>query len=630
MDCSPNGVLFSSKNNSFFFSVLFTEIPTAPGKPLLVSLPNSPDDVITLKWDRPLSDGGSPIIGYLVEHRRTGSPHWVRATPTLVQYPELSLSGLEPGWRYQFRVTAQNVVGMSEPSEVSEPLTVTLQRNAITPPRFLTELQDSVVLENDQCEFIVSVVGTPSPQISWFKDGFEIFSSRRTKITSENGTSTLTIHQAALTDEGEIKCTATNRAGHVITRMRLRIEAPPKIRLPRQYEDGFLVEAGEMIRLKVGIAGRPTPMISWSHNGEIIRHGGRYELSSNDKNSFLKIINAIRNDRGEYNVRAINKLGEFNSSFLVTVTAKPSPPSKVCISMSLGKSVTLSWTAPEDDGGCKIGNYIVEYYRVGWDVWLKASATRQLTTTLNDLIEGSEYKFRVKAESPYGLSEPSEESNILFVPDPKRGIVKPSGQTEIEIPKIYTRSAILKDTISENKDIDRRKPTLNQIKISEVPKNVELISKIYDNEAISRELNYGTKVDIVYKRKEKVSNHVCSLDAPRKDSQHAALSRNYSTDEETKDNMRLPTNANTFTKQNQYLNPYRDDKNNQRLNLTALGESGDEVHTSNEFVLVLYDDENKKNAGNKKDEGECLFSLLSEHKKKPFITFYYELSFRKP
>lgn len=613
---------------------MFIEIPTAPGKPLLVSLPNSPDDVITLKWDRPLSDGGSPIIGYLIEHRRTGSPHWVRATPSLIQYPELTLSGLEPGWRYQFRVTAQNVVGMSEPSEVSDALTVTLQRNAITPPRFLNELQDRVVLENDQCEFTVNVVGAPSPQISWFKDGFEIFSSRRTKITTENDTSTLTIHQAALTDEGEIKCTATNRAGHIITRMRLRIEAPPKIRLPRQYEDGFLVEAGETIRLKVGIAGRPAPVITWSHNGEVVRNGGRNELSSNDKNSFLRIINAARSDRGEYNIRAINKLGEFNSSFLVTVTAKPSPPGKVNIAMSLGKSVTLAWTAPQDDGGCKIGNYVVEYYRMGWNVWLKASATRQLSTTLNDLIEGSEYKFRVKAESPYGLSEPSEESNILFVPDPRRGIVKPSHKTQNEIPEVNARSTVLKHKLPENNVNDHQKLQLNQIKIPGVPKNVELLSTVYDNEAMSRELNYGTKVDITYKKQAKTANHIQTTDTMESDSQHRpVLSRNYSTDEDLKSSLSRPvaiqqrvvaTNDinDAIANKNQYLTPYSNDKGNQRFNLAALGESGDEVHTSSEFVLVLYDDENKKNVGDKKDEGLSIY-LFPSKKRTKNNTFFF-------
>lgn len=36
------------------------------------------------------------------------------------------------------------------------------------------------------------------------------------------------------------------------------------------------------------------------------------------------------------------------------------------------------------------------------------------------MIEGSEYKFRVKAENPYGVSDPSEESDVIFIPDIKR------------------------------------------------------------------------------------------------------------------------------------------------------------------------------------------------------------------
>jgi len=59
--------------------------------------------------------------------------------------------------------------------------------------------------------------------------------------------------------------------------------------------------------------------------------------------------------------------------------------------------------------------------QLGWNVWLKAATCRHLTTALTDLIEGSEYKFRVKAENPYGVSEPSWESAVVFIPDPKRG-----------------------------------------------------------------------------------------------------------------------------------------------------------------------------------------------------------------
>ena len=110
----------------------------------------SQPDVVAIRWERSPSNGGSAIVGYLVEHRRLGSQHWVRSTPGLCTFPELTLSGLEPGWRYQFRVRAQNAVGLSRPSEISDPLTVTLQRSVASAPQFDLEVKDTTVLENEQ------------------------------------------------------------------------------------------------------------------------------------------------------------------------------------------------------------------------------------------------------------------------------------------------------------------------------------------------------------------------------------------------------------------------------------------------------------------------------------------------
>ncbi|XP_070163477.1 muscle M-line assembly protein unc-89-like [Polyergus mexicanus] len=403
-------------------------LPAPPGKPILISgTDETQPDVVAIRWERSPSNGGSAIVGYLVEHRRLGSTHWIRSSPGLCAFPELTLSGLEPGWRYQFRVRAQNAVGLSRPSEISEPLTVTLQRAAAAcAPYFDLELKDTTALENEQAEFIVQFSGTPLPKISWFKDGFEIFSSRRTRINTDNGKSVLLIHQTALNDEGEIKCTATNRAGHVATRAKLILEASPRLRLPRQYEDGLLFEQDETIRLKVSLAGKPPPTVTWYHDGELISKDARHIFEMMDGESVLKIPDAKRNDRGEYTVKATNKLGEDVASFLVTVTDRPAAPGRVNVAMTLGRSVTLSWKEPEDDGGCKIGTYIIEYYRIGWEVWLKATTSRCTSATLTELIEGSEYKFRVKAENPYGVSDPSEESDVIFIPDLKRRIVTPS------------------------------------------------------------------------------------------------------------------------------------------------------------------------------------------------------------
>ncbi|KAL7048848.1 hypothetical protein ACKWTF_003505 [Chironomus riparius] len=589
------------------------ECPQAPGKPYLLPglSTEEPEIMVTIKWQPPAVDGGSAIMGYIVEHKRTGSPNWVRATPQSVQFTELSISGLEPGWRYQFRVIAENAVGYSQPSEPSDPLTVTLQRNltAFTAPRFLSELEDFNGIENEKVEFKVRCIGTPSAQISWFKDGFEIFSSRRAKIVTENDASTLIFYQASLTDEGEIKCTATNRAGYAFTKAHLSIEAPPKIRLPRQYEDGLIIEAEEVVRLKVGIAGRPAPSIEWSHNGEIITSSGRYEITSNDKNSTLKIANTNRTDRGEYHLRALNSLGEDFASFLVTVTARPTPPGKISTKPVTNNIVTLTWAPPEDDGGCKIGNYIVEYFRIGWNVWLKAATCRSLAVTLNDLISGSEYKFRVKAENPYGVSEPSVESDVLFIPDAKRGITDPTkskSQSLLGIKSEVSPVAPRRRNPSQSPARSMLTEHSEHKKPSPIPQ-IKLNTKIFDDDTITRDMSYGTSDDF-YKFKEVpstslheksgleqqskslkgVKNNVKFVDEVLQTTQTKTIDEPIYANLPIKDNEKEPKTLSQGSKQN---------GNRTYLDLSKArgSDAHNSIQNSSEFMLVLYADKESKN-----------------------------------
>lgn len=534
----------------------------------------------------------------------------------------MSISGLEPGWRYQFRVIAENAVGYSQPSEPSDPLTVTLQRNvtAFTAPRFLSELEDFNGIENEKVEFKVRCIGNPSPQISWFKDGFEIFSSRRAKIVTENDTSILIFYQASLTDEGEIKCTATNRAGYAFTKSHLSIEAPPKIRLPRQYEDGLIIEAEEVIRLKVGIAGRPVPSVEWSHNGEIITSSGRYEIVTNDKNSTLKIINTNRTDRGEYHLRAINSLGEDLASFLVTVTARPTPPGKIITKPVLSNTVTLTWAPPEDDGGCKIGNYIVEYFRIGWNVWLKAATCRSLAVTLNDLISGSEYKFRVKAENPYGVSEPSEDSDVLFIPDVKRGITDPT--------RSKSQSLLgIKDEVSPVAP-RRRNPSQSMLTENTEHKNpspipqIKLNTKIFDDDTITRDMSYGTSDDF-YKFKEVPSTSLHEKSGLEQQSKNLKGVKN---NVKFEDDLR-PMTPTKMIDEPIYANlPIKDKENEPTLlsqgskqtgkrtyldlSKTGGSDAQNSIQNSSEFMLVLYADKESKNDASKLEL--ALFCVIFE------------------
>ncbi|XP_068617838.1 uncharacterized protein MnM [Battus philenor] len=391
--------------------------PAAPGKPHITPIISDDEpNAITLQWAPPAHDGGAPLQGYQVECNRLGAPDWIRTAPPVVARPELVLTGLGPPHKYQFRVAALNVVGRSDYSEISDILTVSSERGMQEAPIFHQHLEDVIVLENEKTEFRVVFTGIPPPVIGWFKDDYEIFSSRRTAITTTESTSVLVFHQTLASDEGEIKCTATNRIGHAVSKARLVLEAAPKLRYPRQYEDGLLYEINETVFLKTSIVGKPAPSVEWRHDGQPIIVDDRVEITTTPKFSMLKIHSARRSDRGEYQIHARNNIGEDTAAFLVTITAPPDPPQQVSVTRQVDKSVTLDWTAPEDDGGCRIGNYVVEYYRSGWNVWLKATTSRKTNVTLFDLIEGSEYRFRVKAESPYGMSAPSAESSPVRIP----------------------------------------------------------------------------------------------------------------------------------------------------------------------------------------------------------------------
>lgn len=400
-----------------YYIVSFSGRPAAPGKPEIIPiLSDDEPNAITLRWAAGAHDGGAPLRGYQVECNRLGATDWIRTAPPVVLRPELVLTGLEPPHRYQFRVAALNAVGRSDYSELSDVLTVSPDPVPNHPPVFVLHLLDITVLENDKTEFRVKFEGTPHPTIAWFKDDYEIFSSRRTAIVTDESTSLLVFHQTLSSDEGEIRCTATNRSGHAVTRARLCIEAAPKLRYPRQYEDGLLYEVNETVFLKTTIVGKPAPTIEWRHDGQPIATDDRVDISNAAKFSVLKIHSARRSDRGEYQVHASNAIGEDTAAFLVTITAPPDPPRAVAVVRQVDKSVTLDWEPPADDGGCRIGNYVVEYYRAGWNVWLKATTSRKTNVTLFDLIEGSEYRFRVKAESPYGMSAPSVESVPVRIP----------------------------------------------------------------------------------------------------------------------------------------------------------------------------------------------------------------------
>lgn len=75
---------------------------------------------VSLTWSTP-EDMGSPITGYRIEYRKTGEIGW-NSYNTVVA-PLIVVQGLENATSYQFRVFAQNEVGLSEASNLASAIT---------------------------------------------------------------------------------------------------------------------------------------------------------------------------------------------------------------------------------------------------------------------------------------------------------------------------------------------------------------------------------------------------------------------------------------------------------------------------------------------------------------------------
>uniref|UniRef100_A0A8C6NPC5 Uncharacterized protein n=1 Tax=Nothobranchius furzeri TaxID=105023 RepID=A0A8C6NPC5_NOTFU len=102
------------------------DIPDSP-KGLLVS--DIARDSISLTWEPPANDGGSDIIGYIVEKCPTTADRWIRAGQTTDC--NITIINIFGKTKYQFRVIAENQFGQSPPSVPTEPLTTKEDKSVI-------------------------------------------------------------------------------------------------------------------------------------------------------------------------------------------------------------------------------------------------------------------------------------------------------------------------------------------------------------------------------------------------------------------------------------------------------------------------------------------------------------------
>lgn len=86
-----------------------------PEPPVKIMVSDTTSSSITLKWQKPLNEGGSEIKSYLVESKMDDSEEWKVVSSTVTENTLIDTS-VSIGYKYLYRVSACNKGGFSAPT----------------------------------------------------------------------------------------------------------------------------------------------------------------------------------------------------------------------------------------------------------------------------------------------------------------------------------------------------------------------------------------------------------------------------------------------------------------------------------------------------------------------------------
>lgn len=131
MQRKDSGYYIITAKNRFGSDKQTIEVNVAdiPDAPQALAVGEIARDSITFTWEPPANDGGSNIIGYILEKCPSTGERWIRAGQTTDC--SITIINIFGKTKYQFRVVAENEFGLSPPSEPTEPITTKEDKSVI-------------------------------------------------------------------------------------------------------------------------------------------------------------------------------------------------------------------------------------------------------------------------------------------------------------------------------------------------------------------------------------------------------------------------------------------------------------------------------------------------------------------
>ncbi|XP_034552307.1 neural cell adhesion molecule L1-like protein isoform X2 [Notolabrus celidotus] len=280
-------------------------------------------------------------------------------------------------------------------------------------PQILTrDNQEYAVVLGGDIIMNCSVFSSPSPSISWTRDGTHETLMGGRFFEHQNGS--LQINNASKDDSGNYVCVAVNREGKSAVIAALEVKDPTRIiNPPQDVEIISGTTAQLMCQAEYDKSLQGTFEVVWKKNEEEIPRSSEGNLSFRYSvdGDMLQIMNVNLSDQGTYTCIARTSLDEVNATALLTVLDVPDAPRKVEISELDGpRNVTLSWV-PGNDHNSSVTEFIVQYEESQLDPgsWKELQKVPGNQATAELALHGHlNYQFRVYAVNAVGPGPPSE------------------------------------------------------------------------------------------------------------------------------------------------------------------------------------------------------------------------------
>uniref|UniRef100_A0A8C3BP64 Titin n=1 Tax=Cairina moschata TaxID=8855 RepID=A0A8C3BP64_CAIMO len=390
------------------------KVPGPPGTPFVTSVSK---DSMVVQWNEPVNDGGSKIIGYHLERKERNSILWAKLNKTPIPDTKFKTTGLEEGLEYEFRVYAENIVGIGKASRASECYTAHDPCDPPGRPEPIIVTRSSVTLQwkkpvYDGGSKITGYVVEKKelPDGRWMKASFTNVIDTHFEVTGLVENQRYEFRVIARNAAG-IFSEPSESSGAITARDEVE---PPHISMDPKYKDTIVVHAGESFKLEADVHGKPIPSIQWLKGDRELTNTARMEIKSTDFATSLSVKEAIRVDSGQYILLAKNVAGEKK----VPVNVKPGPPNNPKVMDVTRSSVFLSWGKPIYDGGSEIQGYIVEKCDVSdgeWAICTPPTGIKNTHMEVEKLVEKHEYKFRICAVNKVGVGEHADVPGSVIV-----------------------------------------------------------------------------------------------------------------------------------------------------------------------------------------------------------------------